>query len=125
MFGRIIYARKSRLFGTGGSDLTLTLTEMGTTDGQTVSLQTSPWEERGAHTNLANPAKLVGAVLGAVVKTVSGTGRGAGSSSVVESNSARGQVKVAKQSTLVLPKGTPLTFRLAAPLTIRERLNVH
>ncbi len=125
VFGRIKYAHKSRLLGGGSSDLTLTLNEMGTTDGQTVGFETSPWEEKGAHTNLANPAKLVGTAFGAVIKTVSGTGRGDASNSMVDGSSAPGQVKVAKQRTIVLPKGTQLTFRLAAPLTIRERLNTH
>ncbi len=125
VFGRIVHASRSRLLGGGGSDLTLSLTEMGTTDGQTVAFETIPWEEKGSHTNLANPAKLVGAAFGAVIKTVSGTGREAGSNSMVDSSSASGRVKVAKQRTVVLPKGTQLTFRLAAPVTIRERLNVH
>ncbi len=122
VFGRILYARKSRLLGGGGADLSLTLTEMGTTDGQTIDFETSPWEEKGSHTNLANPVKLVGAALGAVVKTVSGIG--VRSNSVVDSSSATNGVKVGKQRTIVLPKGTKMMFRLIAPLTIREHLNV-
>lgn len=123
VFGRIDYAHKAHLLA-GDSELTLTLTAISTTDGQIIAIETSPWREKGARTTVVNTAEMaVGAVAGAVVGALSGAARGAGLSSAIDDNSAAAKIKLAKPRSVTLLPGTELSFRLAMPVTIRERLN--
>jgi hypothetical protein len=46
--GKVEKSKRARLLGSR-ADLSLSLTEISTTDGQRVAIQTSAWEEKGAH----------------------------------------------------------------------------
>lgn len=121
VFGRIVYARKARLLG--ASDLSLALTDIHTTDGQEIKVQTSAWEESGARTNLGNAINVVDAAMGAVAGAVYEAARGAGISSSIASEPPAERFKAAKRRTVMLPPGTRLTFYLSRPLTLHEQLN--
>ena len=121
VFGRIVYARKARLLG--ASDLSLVLTDIYTTDGQEVKVQTAAWEESGARTNLGHAINLVDAAMGAVAGAVYEAARGAGISSSIADEPPSERFKAAKRRTVMLPPGTRLTFYLSRALTLHERLN--
>jgi hypothetical protein len=114
--GQITKIKRARLLG-GKSDLSLILTEITMSDGQRVHVETSPWEEKSAHNSIVETPRVAArAALGAVVGALSGSAKGTG---VVSANDAIS----ANNRNLLLTTGRRLTFQLARPVTITERLN--
>lgn len=119
VFGRIAQARKAPLLG-GRSNLTLTLTEIATADGQLVKISTSIVEQQGSRTGLISTAKMAtGAAVGAVLGAVSGAAEGAGIKSSLKNDSPTNGFMATKR-TVVLPAGTRVIFSLAAPVRVTK-----
>jgi len=120
--GQIEKAKRARLLGSR-ADLSLRLTEITIADGQRVRIETSPWEEKGARKSIADtPRMAAGAALGAVVGALTGAARGAGF--VSDDGGARKSTLMGgDKKSLVLTTGARLTFLVARPVTITERLN--
>lgn len=121
VLGQIAKSKRARVLGSR-ADLSLRLMEIATADGQQVRIQTSPWEEKGAHTSIGDTPKMAaGAALGAVVGALTGAAKGAGF--VSEDAGARKSTLLgANKRSLVLTMGARLTFRIATPTTITETL---
>ncbi len=121
VLGRVVNARRAPVIG-GRSELTLALTNITTADGNLVRIDTSTWDERGAHSSIVNTAKMAtGAAVGAVVGAVTGAAEGAGLTSALQ-NGDRTDGFMATKRTVVLPAGTEIVFSLATPLTTTEKL---
>jgi hypothetical protein len=122
VLGKIERVRKARLLQ-GKSDLRLRLTEITMRDGQRVRIETSPWEEKGARSSIGNRPKMAaGAALGAVVGALTGAAKGAGFVSD-ESGAKKSTLSSAHKRTLVVTTGARLTFLVARPVTVAEKLN--
>ena len=117
VLGRIANARKAPLLG-GKADLTLTLTEITTSDGNLVPVATNNIEREGARTGIVNTAKMAtGAAFGAVIGAVSGAAEGAGISSGLKNDDATNGF-MATTKTVVLPAGTQVSFDISSPLAV-------
>ncbi|MGI8962775.1 MAG: hypothetical protein ACR2IV_24060 [Bryobacteraceae bacterium] len=133
--GFIIADKGSKVLGTitnaqragrvdGVSALTLTLTEINTTDGQRVKIQTSTWDKKGSKSTGEDTAKVAGgAALGAIIGAIAGGGKGAAIGAGAGGAAGAGTVLATRGKTATLPVETRLTFRLANPVTITEKLN--
>jgi len=108
----------------GQADLTLALTEINTTDGQRVQVQTSSFDKKGGGNTGRDAAKVAGgAALGAIIGAIAGGGKGAGIGAGVGGAAGAGDVLLTRGKAAVIPNETVLTFRLSAPVTITEKLN--
>lgn len=123
VLGRVVNARKAGRME-GVSDLTLALTEINTTDGQHVRIESSTYEKRGSVSAGEDAAKIAGgAALGAILGAIAGGGRGAAIGAGAGGAAGTGAVFVTRGKPASLPIEARLTFRLATPVTITERLN--
>lgn len=123
VLGRIANAQRAgRIQGT--SDLTLTLAEINTTDGQRVRIDSTSYEKRGPVSTGRDGAEIAGgAALGAIIGAAAGGGKGAAIGVGVGAAAGTGAVLATRAKPAVLPIETRLTFRLATPVTITEKLN--
>ncbi|MBV8810973.1 MAG: hypothetical protein JO033_20075 [Acidobacteriaceae bacterium] len=122
IFGRVTNARKAPFLG-GKANLTLTLTNITTTDGRFVRIDTNDVERDGSRSGVVNTAKMAGgAAVGAVIGALTGAAEGAGLSSAV-TNDNRTNGFMATNRTVALPPGTRLSFSLASPLRLSENVN--
>ncbi len=123
VLGRIVNAQKPGHIG-GAADLNLILTEINTTDGQRVRVETTSYDKRGSASTGEDTAKIAGgAALGAIIGGIAGGGRGAAIGAGAGGVAGTGAVLVAGGKPAVLPTETRLSFRLASPVTITEKLN--
>ena len=108
----------------GTSNLQLALTEINTTDGQRVRIQTGFFNKKGAASNGGEVAKVGGgAVLGAVIGAIAGGGKGAAIGAGAGGAIGAGTVMAGKGRPAVIATETQLNFQLSAPTTITEHLN--
>src|SRR5581483_3899625 len=123
VLGRIVNAQKSGRIQ-GVSDLNLTLTEINTTDGQRIRVESSSYDKRGPTSAGEDTAKIAGgAALGAIIGAIAGGGKGAAIGAGAGGAAGTGTVLATRGKAAVLPTETRLTFHLANPVTITERLN--
>jgi hypothetical protein len=135
MDGFIIADKGSKVLGTitnakqagrveGVSELALALTEINTTDGQRVKIETSTWDKKGAKSTGEDTAKIAGgAALGAIIGAIAGGGKGAAIGAGAGGAAGAGTVLATRGKTATLPIETRLTFRLTNLVTITEKLN--
>ncbi len=123
VLGRIVDADKAgRVRGT--SELGVTLTEINTTDGQKIEVQTNSVEKRGQTSTGTDTAKIAGgAALGALIGALGGGGKGAAIGAGAGGAAGTGVVLATRGKAAVLPSESRLTFQLASPVTITEHLN--
>lgn len=123
VLGRIVNAQKAGHFE-GASSLVLAVTEINTTDGQHVTVQTNT-NERKANANAGqNTAKVAGgAALGAIIGAIAGGGKGAAIGAGAGGAAGTGVAMASHTKACVIPVETQLSFRLAAPVTLTEKLN--
>jgi hypothetical protein len=123
VLGRVVNAEKpGRVQGV--ADLSLALTEINTSDGQRIGIQTSSIDEKGGSNTGRNAGKVAGgAALGAIIGAIAGGGKGAGIGAGIGGAAGAGDVMLTHGKAAVIPNETVLTFRLAEPVTITERLN--
>jgi hypothetical protein len=108
----------------GVAELTLTVTEINTTDGQRVKIDASTWDKKGPKSTGEDGAKIAGgAALGAIIGAIAGGGKGAAIGAGAGGAAGTGTVLATRGKMLTLPIETRLTFRLTNPVTITEQLN--
>jgi hypothetical protein len=123
VLGKIVNAQKpGRVQGV--AELTLALTEINTSDGQRVKINTSAWNKKGAKSTGQDGGKIAGgAALGAIIGAIAGGGKGAAIGAGAGGAAGTGAVLASRGKTITLPIETRLTFRLTNPVTITENLN--
>lgn len=123
VLGRVVLCERPASIS-GTSELNLTLTEINTTDGQRIRVQTDSFEQRGPASVSQDAATIAGgALLGAIVGAAAGGGKGAAVGAGVGGAVGTTAVLASHARAAVLPAETTLMFRLATPLTITEKLN--
>ncbi len=123
VLGRIVNAEKAGRME-GVANLTLALTEINTTDGQRVRIETSTYGRKGQSSTGEEAAKIAGgAALGAIIGAVAGGGKGAAIGAGAGGAAGTGAVLIGHPKPAVLPIETRLSFRLATPVTITEKMN--
>jgi hypothetical protein len=120
--GRVAEALAARRGG-GQARLVLELTHVHTADNQRVEIRTDPYQ-REAERELKNTLTkvAVGAAIGAAIGAAAGGGKGAGIGAAAGGAAGTGAAVAMKGSPVTLPAEARLTFRLAAPVAITERL---
>jgi hypothetical protein len=123
VLGRIVNAQKAGHMG-AAADLNLTVTEINTTDGQRVTIQTNTSDRKGPANTGQQTAKIAGgAALGAIIGAVAGGGKGAAIGAGAGGAAGTGAVMLGHTKACVIEAETILSFRLAAPVTLTEKLN--
>ncbi|MDQ2843086.1 MAG: hypothetical protein M3Y72_19010 [Acidobacteriota bacterium] len=108
----------------GVSNLGVTLTEINTTDGQRIKVETNSVEKQGVKSTGADTAKIAGgAALGAIIGALGGGGKGAAIGAGAGGAAGTGVVLATRGKPAVLPSESRLAFQLATPVTITEKLN--
>ena len=123
VLGRIVSAQRAgRVQGT--ASLSVTLTEINTTDGQQVRVETNTIENGGPSSRRRDAEEIAGAVaLGAVIGALSGGGKGAAIGAGAGGAAGTGAVLFTRGIPARLLSETRLNFQLTTPVTITERLN--
>jgi hypothetical protein len=106
----------------GLSSLTVEITRLRTSDGQTVTLRTDPFERRAQPDRTGDATKIgAGAALGAVIGAIAGGGKGAAIGAGAGGAAGTGTVLATRGKPATIPSETRITFRLSAPVTLTER----
>jgi hypothetical protein len=123
VLGKIVAADKAGKFE-GKANLQLTITEINTTDGQRVRVETGFFNKQGPSNAGSEAAKIGGgAVLGAIIGAIAGGGKGAAIGAGAGGAAGTGAVALGKTKPAVIPSETQLSFQLSSPATITEHLN--
>lgn len=123
VLGRILNAQKPGRVQ-GAADLSLALTELNTTDGQQIQINTDSYDRRGAPNTRSEAEKIGGgAALGAIIGAIGGGGKGAAIGAGVGGAAGTGAVLLSHGNPATVPSETRLQFRLTTPVTITEKLN--
>ena len=118
VLGRIVSAQKAGRFQ-GTADLNLVLTEINTTDGQRIAIETNSYDRRGSSNAGEDTAKIAGgAALGAIIGGIAGGGKGAAIGSAAGGGAGFGVNALTHGQQVRIPSETVLTFRLRRSLTI-------
>ena len=123
VLGRIVNAQKAGHIE-GVSDLNLTLTEINTTDGQRVEIQTNTNDRKGPSGSNHGAEKIAGgAALGAIIGAIAGGGKGAAIGAGAGGAAGTGATMATHGKACVIPTETRLSFSLTVPVTLTEKLN--
>jgi hypothetical protein len=123
VLGRISEADKAGRVR-GIARLSLVLTEINTTDGQRIAVETNTVEKQGQTSKGSDTAKVAGgAALGALIGALGGGGKGAAIGAGAGGAAGTGVVLATRGKAAVLPSESRLTFALANPVKITEKLN--
>ncbi len=123
VLGKIVAADKAGKFE-GTANLQVTLTEINTTDGQRVRIETGFFNKKGPSNTKEEAAKIGGgAVLGAIIGALAGGGKGAAIGAGAGGAAGTGAVALGKTKPSLISNETQLTFQLSSPTTITEHLN--
>lgn len=107
----------------GVAALALQLVRIRTSDGQLVEISTDPFEKKAPAGTTGDAAKIgAGAAIGAAIGAIAGGGRGAAIGAGVGGAAGGGTVLATRGKPAVLDRETRITFRLASPVTIVEKL---
>ncbi len=121
--GRVVTSQKAGRVK-GVAELAITLTNINTTDGQRITVQTNNVERSGSKSTGKDAAKVGGgAALGAIIGAIAGGGKGAGIGAGAGGAAGAGDVLLTRGKAAVMDTESLLTFSLAAPVTITEHLN--
>lgn len=108
----------------GVARLNVALTQLNTSDGQKVKVQTEEFVKQAASSRETDVAKIGGgAALGAIIGAIAGGGKGAAIGAGVGGAAGGADVALTRGKAAVLPVETKLTFRVRDPITLTERLN--
>ena len=133
--GFVIAERRSRVIGRvvqanragrvkGLANVTLAVTEINTTDGQRVPVETDWYEKWGNSSVRGDAAKVAGAAaLGAIIGAIAGGGKGAAIGAGAGGAAGTGVALGTRGAAASVPSESLLTFRLARPITITEKFN--
>jgi hypothetical protein len=123
VLGRVVAAEKAgRLEGT--ATLQLELTEINTTDGQRVRIETGLFGKKGQSNTPGEAVKIAGgAALGAIIGAIAGGGKGAAIGAGAGGAAGTGAVLLGHGNPSVIPAETRMSFQLSRPITVTEKLN--
>jgi hypothetical protein len=108
----------------GTARMVVELTKLNTSDGQKVNIRTASFERKAESSTKSDAAKVgIGAVLGAAIGGIAGGGKGAAAGAGVGGAAGAGGVLLTRGKAAELPVETRLSFRLAEPVTLTERLS--
>lgn len=106
----------------GLSSIEVELTQLMTSDGQRVEIQTESFAKKGADSKGSDAAKIGGgAALGAIIGAIAGGGKGAAVGAAAGGAAGTGGVLMTRGKAAVINSETKLSFRLREPVTVTER----
>jgi hypothetical protein len=118
--GRVIESEKAGRVK-GVSSLSIHLTRLHTSDGQTVQIATDPFRTLGETSKGEDVKKVgIGAGLGAVIGAVAGGGKGAAIGAGVGGAAGGGAAAATRGKAVVLQVETRIDFRLSSPVSLTE-----
>ena len=122
--GKVVQAdRAGRVKGV--SDLSIELTQLTTSDGQRVSIETESFIKHGQTSKGADAAKIGGgAALGAIIGAVAGGGAGAAIGTAVGGAAGAGTVIGTRGKAIAIAPETRISFRLKNTVTLTERRGI-
>ncbi len=107
----------------GVSEIALVLTHLHTSDGQEVTINTDKFSKLGEKSTGDDLKKVgVGAAIGAAIGAIAGGGKGAAIGAGVGGAAGAGTAAATRGKPVELPVETRLTFRLAEPVTLTEKI---
>lgn len=116
--GKVVEAGR----GNGQSHLVIALTQLRTSDGQRVPIETETFSKQAQASASESAAKVAaGAVLGAAIGAMAGGGKGAAIGAGAGTAAGAAGAAATRSKSAVLPPETVLQFRLKNPVTITER----
>jgi hypothetical protein len=119
--GRVVSADRGGKVS-GVAALSVELTRIHLSDGQTISVHTDSFERKAEQTHKTDAAKIGGgAALGAIIGAIAGGGKGAAIGAGVGGGAGAGDVLLTRGKAATLPSETRVSFRLSAPVTVTER----
>ena len=120
--GKIVHSQRAGRVKSP-SDLAIELTQLVTSDGQRVPIETETFEKHGVSSTGQNAAKVgAGAAIGAAIGAIAGGGKGAGIGAAAGGAVGAGDVLLTRGKPAVLPAETHINFRLRNSVTITERM---
>jgi outer membrane biosynthesis protein TonB len=123
VLGKIVKSQKPGKMS-GEAELSLALTELNTTDGQRVSIETNQSLRKGPSNTNSEVAKMGGgAALGAIIGAIAGGGKGAAIGAGAGGAAGTGAVLLGHGKPAVIDNESRLSFQLSSPTTITEKLN--
>jgi hypothetical protein len=118
--GRVVTAERGSKVK-GNAAITVELTRIHMSDGQTVRVQTDSFERRAQVDHSTDAAKVGGgAAIGAIIGAIAGGGKGAAIGAGAGGAVGAGDVVLTRKPA-TLPSETRIPFRLRAPVTVTER----
>lgn len=119
--GKVVQADKAGRVK-GVSDLSIELTQLTTSDGQHVPIETESFIKHGQTSKGADAAKIGGgAALGAIIGAVAGGGAGAAIGTAVGGAAGAGTVVGTRGKAVAIAPETRISFRLKNAVAITER----
>jgi hypothetical protein len=119
--GKVVQAdRAGRVKGV--SDLSIELTQLTTSDGQRIPIETESFIKHGQTSKGEDAAKIGGgAALGAIIGAIAGGGKGAAIGTAVGGAAGAGGVAATRGKAVAIAPETRISFRLKNTVTITER----
>ena len=106
----------------GVASLSVQLTRVHLSDGQTINVQTAGFEQKADTSHKTDAAKVgAGAAIGAIIGALAGGGKGAAIGAGVGGGAGAGDVALTRGKPATIASETVISFRLSAPLTVTER----
>jgi len=106
----------------GLSDLAIELTQLTTSDGQHIQIDTETFVKHGQTSTGEDAAKVGGgAAIGAAIGAIAGGGKGAGIGAAVGAAAGTAGVMTTRGKPAVVPAETHINFRLKNTVTVTER----
>jgi hypothetical protein len=108
----------------GLAQLSVTLTKLNTSDGQTVEVDTQDFQVEAEKTTKSDATKIgIATGIGAALGAIFGGGKGAAIGAASGGAAGAGTVLVSKGKPAEIPSETRINFRLEQPLTLTEKIN--
>jgi len=119
--GKVVQAQQAGRVK-GLANLAIELTQLTTSDGQRVVIETEPFEKIG-ETSKGEDAAKVGAAagIGAAIGAIAGGGKGAGIGAIIGGAAGGGGVMATRGKPAVLAPETRINFRLRNAVTVTEQ----
>lgn len=106
----------------GVAYLSVELTRIQLSDGQTISLVTDSFEKHAEATHGTDAAKVGGgAAIGAIIGAIAGGGKGAAIGAGAGGGLGAGDVLLTRGKPAILTSETRITFRVSQPVTVTEK----
>jgi hypothetical protein len=119
--GRVLAADKGGKVK-GVAYLSIELTRVHLSDGQTISLVTDSFDKHAEATHGTDAAKVGGgAAIGAIIGAIAGGGKGAAIGAGAGGGIGAGDVLLTRGKPAILPSETRITFRVSQPVTVTEK----